>query len=138
MADTAPTKQTRSDEAIEADIHHMLRTFAPTSHDRHQLVITVNEGNVTVKGYVKSRPAFDFIQGSLPRVQGVKSVNTDQLYNDESLRIAVGKIVPFGVYVNMEYGAVILDGKLPEGTTVEDVVKKVALIPGVRRVLTVF
>ena len=50
----------------------------------------------------------------------------------------IARIIPVGLSVNVEYGTVILSGKLPEGKTEEATVNSLRAIPGVRRVVTSF
>lgn len=133
-----PSVVHHTDVMIEEDIHDLMLSYTPVKHDRHQLHVSVNDGNVSVKGYVKGRPAYTFLVEQLPKVKGVKTVDISELYYDENIRIQTGHVIPPGVLVAVEYGAVILSGKLAPGLTVEEVVKRVAQVPGVRRVLTSF
>jgi osmotically-inducible protein OsmY len=130
------TTAVRPDPDIEADIHRLMITYPPLAHDRHRVDIAVQDGAVTVSGHVKALPTYHYLLNNLSTVPGVKLVNADGFYNDEALRREVGRIVPYGIVVVMEYGAVILAGKLPEEFSIEDLVKEVALIPGVHRVIT--
>ena len=71
-------------------------------------------------------------------IAGVNGINADQLFCEETIRIDAGRPIPQGVIANAIYGTVVLTGTLPTGTSAEDVVKDVALIPGVQRVVTKF
>lgn len=133
-----PSVAPHTDAMIEEEIHDLMLSYTPVKHDRHQLKVTVQDGSVKVAGYVKGRPAYTFLVEQLPKLKGVKGVDISQLYNDENIRIQTGHVIPMGVLVAVEYGAVILSGKPPTGMTVEDLVKDVAQLPGVRRVLTSF
>ncbi len=128
----------QTDTMIEEDIYHLMMSYTPVKHDRHQIEVAVKDGHITVSGYVKGRPAHTFIIQQLPKINGVKPVDTTALYFDENIRIQTGHMIPYGVLVAVEYGSVILSGNLPEGETVEALVKKVAHVPGVHRVLTSF
>lgn len=128
----------RSDAAIEDDIHHIIVRYPPLTHDRHHIHVQVENGHVTISGYLKSQPTEYIFEKNIRQVAGIKSLNTEALYNDEDLRVAVGKMLPYGVQVNVQYGRVVLTGRLPEDTPVEDVVNAVSQVPGVHRVTTAF
>lgn len=138
MAEPKVLSTSRPDIDIKTDVAHLLMSYPPLAHDRHQIKYTVEDGVVTLSGYVKAAPTFRYVLNRLPDIPGVKAVHTQDFYNDDALRLDIGRLVPPGVTVTMEYGAVILAGTLPEGTTVEDLVKEVALVSGVHRVLTSF
>ncbi|MFW5692049.1 MAG: BON domain-containing protein [Chloroflexota bacterium] len=137
MAETKE-KAPRSDAQIEAEVQRVLHSYPPLVHDRHRLTITVNDGMLKVSGYVKSVPTYHYLRENLTRIEGVREVDANELYDDENIRRDVGQVVPYGVQVIVEYGAVILAGQLNEDAAVEDLVRKVALVPGVHRVLTTF
>jgi osmotically-inducible protein OsmY len=42
------------------------------------------------------------------------------------------------MFANIQYGVVVLSGRLPAGKTAEEIVRQVAQVPGVRRVVTTF
>lgn len=137
MAQHAEIPLERSDTSIESDIHRVLHgNYPPLKHDRHRIKAEVVDGVITLTGYVRTQPTFAYLMQQLNQIPGVQAVRATQFFNDEAIRLSVGHVVPMGVQVNVEYGAVILTGKLPEGMTVEDVVKQVGLVPGVHRVLT--
>lgn len=125
-----------SDIDIEANIYHTMAEYPPFMHDRHRVDFSIENGVVTVSGYVKSRVTYTYVVNRLKDIKGVREVVTGDFYNDDDLRRDVGHVVPPGVMVTMEYGGAILSGQLPEGTSVEALVKAVGLIPGVHRVIT--
>jgi len=127
-----------ADIDIEAAINHAMRAHAPFSHDRHRVNINVNDGVVHLSGYVKSAPTYRYALEHIDDVAGVREVIVEDFHNDEEIRLDVGKVVPTGVFVTLEYGAVILSGNLPDGEDVEALVRKVGLVPGVHRVWTNF
>lgn len=120
---------------IEHEINELLRTYAPLRHDRHRVHVTILDGHVVVSGYVKAIPTYEFLVNNIGLVPGVKSVNHSDLYEDEYIRREVGQVMPLGIQVNVEYGAVILAGKLPQGMTFDELAQKVAQVPGVNRVV---
>jgi len=137
MAETQPPR-TISDLDVEAAIHHATTNYAPLMHDRHRVKFSVDEGVVTLSGYVKAAPTYRYLLNHIDDVKGVKEVVVQDFYSDEEIRRDVGQAVPPGVLVTLEYGSVILSGNLPADAQAEDIVKRVALVPGVHRVLTSF
>lgn len=134
----AEAKSIRPDIDIEEEIHDLMMTYPPLAHDRHRLHIDVQNGGVIVKGYLKALPTLEYLLNRIEQVEGVKSIESSQLYNDETIRLQVGRVIPPGVFANLEYGAVILSGKLPEGITTEALVRNVGHVAGVHRVITSF
>lgn len=126
----------RSDAAIEDDIHDIIVNYPPLSHGRHHIDVVVEDGHVTITGHVKTDPTELFLKKTVQQVPGVKSLNADELYSDSGVRLDVAKKIPYGVYVQVEYGSIVLTGKLPEGMKEDDLVKKVRDVPGVHRVIT--
>ncbi|MDX1993298.1 MAG: BON domain-containing protein [bacterium] len=137
MAET-PVRAERPDMDIQEEIHDHLTDYPPLSHDRHRVHVEVQNGAVTVSGHVKTPQTLRYLINKIEQVEGVKSVTNEGLYDDETLRLEVGRLVPVGVFVNTEYGAVILSGNLAAGAAVESLVQQVAQVPGVHRVLTTF
>lgn len=130
--------KTRADEDILDDIHDLFTTYPPLQHDRHAIEIRVERGVVTVAGHIKAMPTYEYLAFNLPKVKGIQHINADNLYEDETIRREVGKVIPLGIQVRIEYGAVILTGTLSSDMTVEDVVNKVAGVRGVGRIITMF
>ena len=125
-----------SDIQLDAAAHKILHSYPPLTHDRHRIKVSVENGELTVSGYVKSLPTYNYALNNFKSIPGLRGFNADDFHNDEIIRRDVGREVPVGVLVTVEYGAVILSGQLPEGMDVEALVRKVALVPGVHRVLT--
>lgn len=138
MADSKPAIRYRPAADIISDVHSLLATYPPVAHDRRYLRITVEDGRVTVSGHVTTRITQRFIEANIPEIPGVQSVDFSALYNDDQLRVEVGRVVPPGVFVNIRYGAVALTGRLPEGTDAAQIVAQISAIPGVVRVVTAF
>ena len=137
MAET-PVATAIPDVDIEEDIQNRFKFYKPLFHDRHHFQISVSEGEAMVEGYVKGRITQRYLLDNLPLVEGVKSVNAKKFYNDEAIRLAAGAVVPVGIFVRVEYGLVVLSGRLPEGTDASKLVKQVGEIPGVYKVVTDF
>lgn len=135
---TEATIKARPDIDINEDIHRLMQHYGPLINDRHQIAVEVAAGAVTVTGYVKVQTTANYLLHNINDIQGVTSLDASGLYSDDAIRLNVGHVVPPGISVNVEYGAVILSGRLPEGANVEALVGEVVKIPGVRRVLTSF
>lgn len=128
--------ETVTDTDLEEAIHQIFVGYSPIMHDRHRVHIEVKDGHVALKGHVKSPVTRDFLVKNVPLVEGVRSVDASALYDDEAIRREAGQVVPPGVFVTVEYGAVVLSGKLPENMTLETLVAQVGQVSGVHRVLT--
>ncbi|MFO7323746.1 MAG: BON domain-containing protein [Chloroflexota bacterium] len=126
----------RPDTDIEADIQNLIIHYPPLNNDRHQITVTVRDGVAILSGHIRSLNTYDYFMRRLPSVPGLRDVNAEKLYVDENLRLAAGQVLPAGLIANVEYGTVILTGRQPEGITVDEVVARLATIPGVVRVVT--
>lgn len=134
-----PTAEQRPDIDIQSEIDHLIAHYPPLQHDRHQITFTVESGVVTVRGNLQSPMTHRYLLNSLPDVPGVVAVNAEALHDDGTIRLDAGRVVPPGVMVaRVNYGLVVLGGRLPEGTAQEAVVGAVAQIPGVTQVLAGF
>ena len=96
--------------------------------------MTVKNGDVTLSGHVKSPMTRRILVSRFKNVPGVRSVNADELYDDETIRLTAGKMVPPGALVTSDYGMLILAGT-PEKESAEQMIPKLAQIPGVKRVI---
>ncbi|GAB4576292.1 MAG: hypothetical protein Kow0077_31980 [Anaerolineae bacterium] len=124
-------------EDINEDIAAIIRRFHPLAQSRHFFTYEVTpEGVVRFSGHIKSQVAQKILLDSVARIPGVSGVDISDLHTEEELRIAVGRVLPPGVRARVDYGDVILVGKLPPRHKVETLVKKVASIPGVVHVQT--
>lgn len=136
MAEPASVNVNRPDIDIEADIHAHMMAYPPLSHDRHRVHVSVEAGVVSVRGYVKTPPTARYLLAAIGRVDGVKAVISSDFHDDETIRLEAGRVTPMGVFVNVEYGAVVLAGRLPEGMDIETLVRQVGTVTGVHRVVT--
>lgn len=130
--------EARPDVDIEQDVNHVFTKYPPLAHDRSRMDVTIADGVVTATGHVKTAQARHIFAREVKKIEGVKAVHTDKLYDDDALRIQSGQVTPFGVYTSVSYGAVILTGSLPEGMTEADVIAAVEKIDGVRKVIPNF
>ena len=128
----------RPDVDIEEAIDDLIAHYPPLAHDRRRIQCRVKNGVVTLSGHVMARITHRYLEEQLPAIDGVKSVKSDKLYDDETIRLEVGKLIAPGVQVRVEYGAVILAGRLPGDVDAGKLVRQVKKIPGVDQVLTNF
>ena len=135
MTETKPSQASRPDIDIEHDLPDVFNGYPPLLHDRSRLSVDVQDGVVTLSGYVKTVRAREYFEQEAAKIPGVKAVDVSETYDDEALRIKSGQVTPMGIYTMVSYGAVVLTGERPEGVTDEELVQKVEAIPGVRKVL---
>jgi osmotically-inducible protein OsmY len=138
MAETQAAVE-RTDLDIVSDIDHFIAQYPPLMKDRRGINVQVRDGQVTVTGHVQTPNTRRYFLDLLPDIVGVRSVDADEFYADESLRLEIGKVVPVGVQVGkIHYGAVILVGKVPPGSSADSIITHVQRIPGVRQVIPAF
>jgi hypothetical protein len=129
-----PTPASRPDVDIVADIDALVRSFIPLRPSKSFFSYTCHNGAVTLAGNVRNAQAVQVLTTNVPRIVGVTRVNAANLYDDETVRVAIGQLLPPGVYVSVQHGGVALTGKLPAGASAEVITNAVGAVPGVRRV----
>lgn len=132
------TQTTRPDVDIEEDIRDLIAHYPPLQADRHHLDIAVHDGTVELFGHVKSLVTRRYLVDRVAQLAGVYTVDSDRLYSEETIRLEAGQRIPNGVIANVVYEVVILTGQPPAGTSVDDIVRELSLIPGVEQVRTKF
>jgi hypothetical protein len=94
---------------------------------------------VTASGHVQTPITRRYFFERAIEIPGVVDVNVETLYDDENLRLDIGKVLPPGVRAaRIQYGGVVLTGSLPPDTGEETVVNQIKTIPGVQQVITTF
>src|SRR5690349_16329747 len=134
----APAPVTRSDLDIRDDIEDVILHYPPSNNDRHHIDVRVEGGIATISGNVKTPITRDYMLNAISLVRGLAGLQANRLYDDETLRLELGQVSPLGVYVNVEYGTVVLSGKLPDGASDTELVHRIAAVRGVNRVVTAF
>jgi len=124
----------RPDMDIEEEIELLIRSFAPLKTSRGHFTFKSAGGHVTVEGNVRSPQARRVLIDNIPHIRGVVSCDSSKLLDDETVRLAVGVLLPPGVLASVHYGTVALTGDLPEGASAETIIQAVSAVPGVRRV----
>lgn len=128
----------RPDVDIEEDINALVRSFAPLKASRPYFTFQSVDGHIKLTGNVRSPQARRVLLDNVPRIKGVIDCHASDLYDDETVRFAVGQLLPPGVFSNVHYGAVALTGRLPDGASAVTVSAAIEKVPGVRRVATDF
>ncbi|MBO9308373.1 MAG: BON domain-containing protein [Chloroflexi bacterium] len=126
------TVRVRPDEDIEESITDLIRSYPPLRTSRAFFTFASSQGAVKFMGNVRTPQARFLLAERVPHIAGVRSVDVSELYDDEQVRFAVGKVLPPGVYATVHYGAVALTGRLPEGMSVESLLEQVRAVAGVR------
>ena len=128
----------RPDMDIAADVVLVIRDYPPlhVSHDYMQTEI--HDGKVTLRGNVRSIPGLRYLQNEIPRIDGVTGLNLDQLFDDEAVRLNVAENLPEGLYVNVQFGTVTLNGIPAADLDQQALIETIQSVPGVRRVLAQF
>lgn len=139
MADAPSQSTTRPDIDIEMDIQNLIAHYPPLAHDQHHFDYDVDNGVVTVSGNLKSRINHEYLLTQLPKITGVKSIQSQDLANDDDIRLDAAKLAPTGIFVNVEYGIIKLTGRLEEGANVDGLVGDISQrVRGIQRIYTSF
>jgi osmotically-inducible protein OsmY len=128
----------RPDLDIHEEIEDIIVHYPPMVNDRHHAKISVENGVVKLVGHMKTAITRKFVIDTISTVKGVAKVDDSQLFTDEAIKLEVGQLIPQGVFANVEYGVVILSGRLPQGTDSAALVQKIEAVPGVRMVMSKF
>lgn len=125
----------RDDQLISDDIRRIIINYAPTANDRFHIMFHVKDGVIELSGYVRTRPTAAYLIDRVRQIEGVLGLETDHFYSDEGLRLEIGRIIPSGVQVRVEYGTVILAGRPIDDVDSEIILQSVSQVAGVQRVI---
>lgn len=125
----------RNDQFIHDDIRRAIINYPPTANDRLNFNYSVIDGIVYLSGYVRTEPTATYLINQIQMTDGVIGLETDGFYTDEGLRFEVGRVIPFGVQVRVEYGNVILAGRALDKVDMSAVLQAVSQVKGVQRVI---
>lgn len=124
---------------IEHRVEHLMALYPPMAKDRRAVHVQVKDGVVILSGHVQTPNTRNFMLSRLPNVPGVTAIQSDTLYDDVSVRLDVARLLPEGVRLaRVQYGVVLLTGKLPAGMTTEQLAAQIASVPGVERIVMQF
>jgi osmotically-inducible protein OsmY len=124
-----------ADEVIAQEIRDYIRSYDPLKASRDKLNVAVMNGVVRLSGYVETKRVRRFLMDYIPDLPGVLAIDDTLLYDDESLMLEVGKILPWGVRIRVDHGMVSLIGTLPNTVTAQDLILDISEIPGVDEVI---
>lgn len=128
----------RADLDIAEDVATIVATYPPLQADRHNLRVDVQDGVVHFSGYLMTPISRYYLVELTAEVPGVQGIQDDGLFNDEALRLEIGRVLPPGVLVHVRYGTVVLSGHRPADMTDDQLAAAVSAVPGVKRVVTSF
>ncbi|MBI5930160.1 MAG: hypothetical protein HY862_12685 [Chloroflexi bacterium] len=134
MTMTNETVYVPTDEDILESLHTLVRSHDQVRLSRSYFTYTVVSGVVKLVGNVKTPIVRRAFKDGVLQLAGVSAVDDTELYDDETILWAVGKVLPFGIRARLNHGAVALSGALPAGASAEEIVANVGEIPGVRLV----
>ena len=135
--ETAALKRPAVD--IEEDIREFIRSYDPVKQAVHHFSYTVDDdGHVVLTGNVRSVQARRVLVDNIPDIPGVISLDNRAFFDDETLRLEVGKLLPRGVMTRVNFGHATLYGMMPEGANLDDVMAAVKNHPGIHGVDTQF
>ncbi len=129
MTMTDETVLVPTDEDILESLHALVRSNDQIRVSRNDFTYTVVNGVVKLVGHVRTSIVRRMFKDSVLQLAGVSAVDDTELYDDESLLLAVGKVLPVGVRARINHGVVALSG-----TSADEIVANVGEIPGVRLV----
>jgi osmotically-inducible protein OsmY len=132
----ANAQAARPDIDIERDLEEIVKSYPPSNSDRHHLYLTVSQGSITLRGHIKTPMTRRVLISRFQNVAGVRSLHADELYDDETIRLMAGKMVPPGALVNSDYGTLVLAGHI-ESEKGSQITQQLERIPGVKRVVNV-
>lgn len=121
---------------IEEDLRHLFRSFDPIKQATHHLSYHVEDGKVTISGHVRPTLAKRVLIDNIPDIEGVVDMDASNLYDDETLRLELGRVIPNGIIAKVNFGHVLLYGATPDNA--DDLVANVQKVAGVKKVQTQF
>jgi hypothetical protein len=120
-------------EDIAEAIRKFIRTYDPLKQARDYIHFQVSpDGKVTLQGHVRSIQAKRVLEDNIPDIEGVTGLDSAQFYDDETLRLSVGKHIPNGVIARANLGILVL--AVPEGIDGAALADSLAKLPGIRQV----
>ncbi len=124
---------------ILEDIEAIIRNYPPLRESRPHLAVEVSDaGAVTFRGNLRTGIMRRVLIDSTEQIPGVTQVIADELYDDDSLQIAIAQKMPPRVFVTAVNGVVVLSGGLRDPALAEEAAKTAQAVPGVRAVHTDF
>ena len=132
MTETTLQPDVRPVHDIEEDIRRFIRSYDPLKQARPYFVFDVgDDGFVTLSGHVRSVQARRVLVDNIPDLEGITGCDAEALYDDETLRLTIGAMLPRGVMLRVNFGHVVLYGHVPADLDTEALVAQVRDVPGI-------
>jgi len=130
-----------TDEELLDEVRQVLSATRHLAGDeRSALTVRASSGVVTVEGNVRTRQMKDLIQASLDPLGTIAEIRL-KVVDDIDLELAIGRALERAgwqhraeVYARSRLGEVTLFGQAPSAATVDEIIRVVAQVPGVRNV----
>ncbi|MCA9902520.1 MAG: BON domain-containing protein [Anaerolineae bacterium] len=132
---TTDAPVTRPDIDILDAVQLWMTGYPPLVNDRNHIQVRVEAGVVILSGNIKTPITRNYLLSHIKQIAGVQGVDDSALYDDETIRLNVGQVLTNGTIGQVEWGTVILAGKLPEGDVLDALVERIGKIAGVKRVV---
>jgi osmotically-inducible protein OsmY len=126
----------RPDMDIEEDVASIIARYPPLASDRHHIHVNAEDGIVYLSGNTSTPINRRYLVDRVLALPGVAGVNAEKLFDDATINLEVGQVIPTGVIANAHDGAVVLSGERPADP--DTLAQRIAQIPGVTRVVTIF
>ncbi len=128
--------------ALQQSIQDALEAYSPLRTSRAEIAVTVNNGTVTLSGYVPSTSIKDMAAILAGSVDGVSEVVNDLLADPElerSVALALAqdeRTRPWFIRVRAEGGYVQLQGELPDDQAIETALEVAREVNGPKQVVS--
>ena len=128
--------------ALQQSIQDALEAYSPLRTSRADIAVTVNNGTVTLSGYVPSTSIKDMAAILAGSVDGVSEVVNDLLADPElerSVALALAqdeRTRPWFIRVRAEGGHVQLQGELPDDQAIETALEVARKVKGPKKVVS--
>lgn len=132
---TTDAPVTRPDIDILDAVQLWMTGYPPLVNDRNHIQVRVEAGVVILSGNIKTPITRNYLLSHIKQIASVQGVDDSALYDDETIRLNVGQVLTNGTIGQVEWGTVILVGKLPEGDVLDALVERIGKIAGVKRVV---
>jgi hypothetical protein len=132
-------RNVRPDEALSEAVDTLIISYPPLKADRKRIHFHICDGSVTVEGHLRTAITRRYLMERLPALDGVRSVQAEHLYDDETLQREAGRILAEmgadGALINMHYGVAVVTGTPPTGNAAQSLAERLAALPGVEKVV---
>lgn len=100
-----------SDEEILSHVQHLMHDTINTRMSHRHMRVRVTDGIVIMSGHLASEIGYDLLIDNIAAIDGVIAVDDTELFVDNDLRQQIITLLPRGVRVSVQHGAVALSGR---------------------------